>query len=399
MADITVVYAKHNLNISGLEPLARDLSQRLGATVRYGFWKETDEDIFEPIGSVEVAGTSEFILGEVAYELKNLCDTLPVEMREDWDYWVEESRKLRDFVHFELRTDQSQIAIFKECIEIFATIDEDWTFFRRNFLYKSSQDSVHNWRTFMQRWVTLMGGNEIFATGLSFSPISDNENCSWEQWILELTEAKSSVLSIPHHLATVSEDDKHEFIQYPTPSEVFHYLRRTGDYDRFSCAVEYPSYLYDDFRDLRQTASVRTCFDHDFPVAPKPEPIDVSGLGRPRNKRFSDPGATLVLECFISGLKYGDFGIIEPHLNHNQELELRREPGNGYDKRAIAVYLPQQNDKLGYIPSASNAILAAHMDHGFSYRCFVRYINEDAIAQGRYSLMLKVRIYAIAPKV
>jgi hypothetical protein len=50
------------------------------------------------------------------------------------------------------------------------------------------------------------------------------------------------------------------------------------------------------------------------------------------------------------------------HLPKGQPLELRREPHNAYDKRAVEVYHGLQ--KLGYVPAVDSPMVAAVMDSG-----------------------------------
>jgi len=49
-------------------------------------------------------------------------------------------------------------------------------------------------------------------------------------------------------------------------------------------------------------------------------------------------------------------------LHVGAELELRREPYNLHDRRAIAVWF--KNEHLGYIPRRHNRLLAELMDRG-----------------------------------
>lgn len=67
-------------------------------------------------------------------------------------------------------------------------------------------------------------------------------------------------------------------------------------------------------------------------------------------------------EGWIAGYVYYDGPDIEESLRAGQPLELRREPQNEHDEKAIEIY--SGNYKLGYISRGDNSILARLMDQG-----------------------------------
>jgi hypothetical protein len=71
-----------------------------------------------------------------------------------------------------------------------------------------------------------------------------------------------------------------------------------------------------------------------------------------------------LMECYIAGTTFReDIGEIEPELQKDDLLVLKREPDNEYDKLAIAVY-DKEERRIGYIPQRKNEILARLMDVG-----------------------------------
>ena len=64
----------------------------------------------------------------------------------------------------------------------------------------------------------------------------------------------------------------------------------------------------------------------------------------------------------LAGLRYYDGSLVWPDMKEGDVLDLRREAGNPFDGRAVAVYW--HGYKLGYVPRASNADVARLLDHG-----------------------------------
>lgn len=75
----------------------------------------------------------------------------------------------------------------------------------------------------------------------------------------------------------------------------------------------------------------------------------------------------------VAGLQYGETSdsIFLPTEN----LQLKRELENTYDKYAIAIY-NKTNEKVGYIPKSNARILASLIDNGVSLRANVRYFDK-----------------------
>lgn len=73
----------------------------------------------------------------------------------------------------------------------------------------------------------------------------------------------------------------------------------------------------------------------------------------------------------IAGIRY--YIDNDLSLEENEELRLKREPENQYDKYAIAVYNSEK--KIGYIPRRNNKVFARLMDGGKSILAKVKCVD------------------------
>ena len=75
-----------------------------------------------------------------------------------------------------------------------------------------------------------------------------------------------------------------------------------------------------------------------------------------------------VLWTRVNGEQYYDARAIIETLDVGDAVQLRREPTNAYDRRAIEV-LNGNGDKLGYIARIDNSAVARMMDAGERFSC------------------------------
>ncbi|MDZ5252123.1 HIRAN domain-containing protein [Clostridium sp. LIBA-8841] len=73
----------------------------------------------------------------------------------------------------------------------------------------------------------------------------------------------------------------------------------------------------------------------------------------------------------IAGIRY--YIDNDLYLEENEELRLKRESENQYDKYAIAVYNSEK--KIGYIPRRNNKVFARLMDGGKSILAKVKCVD------------------------
>ncbi len=67
-------------------------------------------------------------------------------------------------------------------------------------------------------------------------------------------------------------------------------------------------------------------------------------------------------DCRIADSHYYDCYAVLNHLQSGDPLQLRRQPQNRYDQRAIEVFWKEH--KLGYLPRLDNAAAASLLDRG-----------------------------------
>lgn len=71
----------------------------------------------------------------------------------------------------------------------------------------------------------------------------------------------------------------------------------------------------------------------------------------------------------INGMAYYEARRALPSLRVGDSLELRREPDNRHDRRAVEVFW--RNRKLGYLPRVENAAVAQMVDAGERLECSI----------------------------
>ena len=118
--------------------------------------------------------------------------------------------------------------------------------------------------------------------------------------------------------------------------------------------VECRAWLFADFREPAES------FDdfraaHPNGVAMAPAPVEPPAEGE---------GETFLLECHVAGTSHiEDAAGKTAELQRDSPLYLRREPGNEYDRDAIAIYTAEEN-RIGYVPQKHNPILSRLLDGG-----------------------------------
>ena len=85
--------------------------------------------------------------------------------------------------------------------------------------------------------------------------------------------------------------------------------------------------------------------------------LDNAGLPKPFVKEVE------LLSCNIAGTTFLDLEDIEPELEKDQLLVLKRDTKNEHDDKAILI-LTEAGRKLGYVPQDKNEVLSNLMDAG-----------------------------------
>ena len=78
---------------------------------------------------------------------------------------------------------------------------------------------------------------------------------------------------------------------------------------------------------------------------------------------------------YIAGFQYYDGFKIEGTLCENDELVLKRQADNPYDRYAVEVF--KNNNKLGYLPRGENKTTARLMDQGAAVKARIIKIQPE----------------------
>lgn len=91
----------------------------------------------------------------------------------------------------------------------------------------------------------------------------------------------------------------------------------------------------------------------------------------------------------VTGLQFHNYALHAKTLEVGDKLELRRERLNEFDRSAIAVYF--EGDKIGFVASEDNKILANLQDHEVPLEAFVTEHNKNAsIYKGNKRMMMAI---------
>ena len=88
--------------------------------------------------------------------------------------------------------------------------------------------------------------------------------------------------------------------------------------------------------------------------------LTVKGVAKPIFTIPEEEKTTALLKCYIAGYAYYQGERVIDQLKPDLKLDLKREPDNPYDNKAIAIYF--ENHKFGFIPRVNNKVIANIMD-------------------------------------
>lgn len=88
--------------------------------------------------------------------------------------------------------------------------------------------------------------------------------------------------------------------------------------------------------------------------------IGISGLGFLSIAEVAASQKAYLLQSFVAGFRFYKGMELLQHMQEQDIVELRREPGNEHDKFAVAIYW--QQEMVGFLPAASNEMIARLMD-------------------------------------
>lgn len=92
----------------------------------------------------------------------------------------------------------------------------------------------------------------------------------------------------------------------------------------------------------------------------------------------------LVQRAPLAGFTHYEAAALWPRLRAGDRLDLRREPSNPHDARAIAVWW--QAHQLGYLPRAENDAVSQAMDAGSRVEARIGKLRDEPDPRRRIEL-------------
>lgn len=84
-----------------------------------------------------------------------------------------------------------------------------------------------------------------------------------------------------------------------------------------------------------------------------------------------------LLHIEVAGTGYCEqMNDIYPKLKTDEVLQMRRDPQNKYDKKAIGIYFEQT--RIGWVPRTMNEIISRLMDAGKVFFCRITELSEQS---------------------
>lgn len=101
------------------------------------------------------------------------------------------------------------------------------------------------------------------------------------------------------------------------------------------------------------------------------------------------PPAVAPLELPLAGFRHHRAAGVWPFLRPGAALDLKREPWNRHDPRAVAVYF--RREKLGYLPRTDNGAVARWLDQGRALSARIACLDADGPPARRLLLRLELQ--------
>ena len=128
-------------------------------------------------------------------------------------------------------------------------------------------------------------------------------------------------------------------------------------------------------------------------AAPAALPLADQVPGEVRAGALQGKGAVrelLIQESPVAGFQYHAGETVWPRLSAGDPLRLLREPGNPFDRRAVAVYWGDA--KLGYVPRVANTAVSQMMDRGERITARVEHLRQSRDPWKRVGISIAARI-------
>lgn len=181
MSNLTAILSNHSLNTQSLAVLAKQLSEKLNATIEYGYFESLEVPALRWLGDYSfvkqgavVCPTSSqmYRLSDYYYLHRELVQNHSHHIK-DWfkgdEYLIKEIEKSCDFIAFEVcEKDPFNVlfSVHQHVLEIDCLTFHDWKSFTRFFSYEAIEESIQNiqkWRKEHQEYITNLGGSEMIV--------------------------------------------------------------------------------------------------------------------------------------------------------------------------------------------------------------------------------------------
>ncbi len=91
----------------------------------------------------------------------------------------------------------------------------------------------------------------------------------------------------------------------------------------------------------------------------------------------------------LAGFQYYAGKRIWPKIAHGDELDLLREPGNSYDKKAVAIFC--KGFKIGYVPRNGNLTISQMLDRQIPLQARIAGLKESNDPWQRINIEIAIR--------
>lgn len=432
MGKDTSVICNHNLNISSLKDLALDLSNRLQATIIYGYKEDfciNSENTLETLYQHQTLGEISCKASDVTYYLYDLYlakkEFLKNHKQEVFDqkninlssFSIKDLAEIDSEIGFELNynLEDNLICISEKLIEIWELDSLSWRFYQNFFVYNIQEENlevIQNFRLNILEQIRLYGGDFAFVFCIEddsylIQELLEKQNL--EEIIHKVNEKFDGLLvNIPNHFKHKTYLNKPFYEQKLLTKEYLNKVMfaQIKNIDFNPIEVKYPTLFYDDFKDLDPNLNKKNYFNL---VYDSIEVLEKQAEKDDFHTRFEIKRETRDLpnlsqhfklfSCFVSGFKHYTDSEIIINLIQNQEVFLLREPDNPHDKHAIALFLDHKNKKeverikVGYIGRHENYILSKLLDNKYSFKAFLTEIKEEDLERGNYNYALNMTIF------
>lgn len=432
MGKSTFVVSNHNLDISTLKALAIDLSNRLQATVDYGYSytffvnqeNELDYDIdFTSQGKIEVLNSKlTYQLVDQKLGQKLFIEEKGIEVLDSKEFLV--SDHLKKIIKEDLKATEYELiandtydniaTIYEKCLDLWIENSLSLSYFQNLFLYHATKediDFIKDWRLKNQKWVKLFGGNYMFVY---CSEDSSNvqewlEKESLENLLPKInSEFEGKLVNISAYVLAEEYKRKEVYIQEPISNDFlkkYFYASKKG-IDFYPIKLEFPTLFYDDFTDLEPSFNTNKYFDFVYNGEKALESLKKLNhfqttfqFERDKVKLPDLKSYFKLYSCNVTGLKHYLFSYLETEMKINEEVFLVRQPKNEFDKHAIALFIDYNDgcetyqEQIGYISQNENYMLSKLLDQQYELKAFLTKINDKELDNKSYNFALELTIY------